>query len=62
MSFIQNDKRIEIDALFESYCDTNLSNWLDADQIFEVAFEVYTNRRRRDERNKRKQKQQRKRQ
>lgn len=45
MSFTQND-RVDIDALFESYCDTNLANWLDADQIFEIAFEVYTLRKR----------------
>lgn len=43
MAFTQKD-RLEVDSLTEEFLCSNLSNWLDLDQIVEVAFEVQKNR------------------
>lgn len=56
MAFTQTD-RIEVDSLIEEFLCSNLSKWLDLDNIIEVAFEVQKNRkssREETERNKKK--------
>jgi len=43
MAFTQSD-RLEVDSLIEDLFCSNLSKWLDLDQLIEVAFEVQKNR------------------
>lgn len=43
MAFTQKDRH-EVDSLIEEFLCSNLTKWLDLDQVIEIAFEVQKNR------------------